>query len=131
MPYGTRYWNERGEEFRDNLEGDDSRVIMDRVIPFMTEAAAANRPFFAVVWFHTPHLPVVAGPEFAAMYPDCDDYHKNYYGCVSAMDKQVGRLRDALRELQVAENTLLTFCSDNGPEGDGNPPPEYESYHGV
>jgi len=122
VPYGTRYWNERGEEVRENLEGDDSRVIMDRVIPFINEAAAANRPFFAVVWFHTPHLPVVAGPEFAAMYPDCDDYHKNYYGCVSAMDTQVGRLRDALRELQVAENTLVTFCSDNGPEGDATAP---------
>ena len=28
-------------------------------------------------------------------------------------------------------NTLVFFCSDNGPEGSGNPPPEYDPYHGV
>jgi len=29
----------------------------------------------------------------------------------------MGRLRNELRELAVAENTMLWFCSDNGPEG--------------
>ena len=33
------------------------------------------------------------------------------------MDEQVGRLRARLRELGIADNTMLWFCSDNGPEG--------------
>jgi len=33
------------------------------------------------------------------------------------MDEQMGRLRDWLRELGIADNTMLWFCSDNGPEG--------------
>jgi arylsulfatase A-like enzyme len=33
------------------------------------------------------------------------------------MDEQVGRLRTTLRELGIADNTMLWFCSDNGPEG--------------
>ena len=33
------------------------------------------------------------------------------------MDRQVGRLREALRTLGVADDSLLFFCSDNGPEG--------------
>lgn len=115
--YGTHYWNERGEVVRDNLEGDDSRVIMDRVVPFVEQAAQQEQPFFAVVWFHTPHLPVVAGPQYAAMYPGVSDFEKNYYGCVTAMDEQVGRLRATLKELGVADNTMIWFCSDNGPEG--------------
>ena len=45
--------------------------------------------FFAIIWFHTPHLPVVAGPEYAAMYSQYDDFKKNYYGCVTAMDEQI------------------------------------------
>lgn len=122
IPYGTHYWNEQGEVVTDNLEGDDSRVIMDRVVPFVEKAAQADQPFFAVVWFHTPHLPVVAGPEYAAMYSEYDSFERNYYGCVTAMDEQVGRLRAALKEAGVAENTMLWFGSDNGPEGSAKSP---------
>ncbi len=117
IPYGTRYWDERGEIVTDNLEGDDSRVIVDRVVPFIQEAARNDRSFLAVVWFHAPHLPVVAGPKHRARYAEYDSYRQNYYGCITALDEQVGRLRATLREAGVAENTLVTFCSDNGPEG--------------
>ena len=120
--YGTHYWNEQGEVVRDNLEGDDSRVIMDRVVPFVHKAAKAEKPFFAIVWFHTPHLPVVAGPKHAAMYPGVSDFERNYYGCVTAMDEQIGRLRASLKEAGVAENTMVWFCSDNGPEGNAKSP---------
>ena len=121
-PYGTHYWNESGETVRDNLRGDDSRVIMDRVVPFVQQAAAEDTPFFSVIWFHTPHLPVVAGPKYAAMYPGVSDFNKNYYGCVTAMDEQIGRLRSVLRNAGVAKNTMLWFCSDNGPEGGASSP---------
>ncbi|MEP2777464.1 MAG: sulfatase-like hydrolase/transferase [Luteolibacter sp.] len=120
--YGTHYWNEKGEVVTDNLEGDDSRVMMDRVVPFVEKAAAEKKPFFAVVWFHTPHLPVVAGPEYAAMYPGHTSFEKNYYGCITAMDEQVGRLREALEKAGVADNTMLWFGSDNGPEGSAKSP---------
>ena len=47
----------------ENLEGDDSRVIMDRVIPFIEEAVSERRPFLSIVWFHAPHLPVLTGEQ--------------------------------------------------------------------
>lgn len=115
--YGTRYWNERGEEVQENTRGDDSRVIMDRAIPFINAAVEKKDPFFVVIWFHAPHLPVVAGPKYAARYAECGKYEQNFYGCVTALDEQVGRLRAELRKLGVADNTLVTFASDNGPEG--------------
>ncbi len=113
-PYGTYYWDIEGNKVTDNLEGDDSRVVMDRVIPFI-ESNKEN-PFLAVVWFHTPHKPCVAGPEYAAMYEGYNDDFKNFAGCVTAMDEQVGRLRRYLKDNGLAENTLIWFCSDNGPE---------------
>jgi len=115
--YGTRYWAGPGEVVTENLEGDDSRVIMDRVIPFIESAVDSEQPFFTVVWFHTPHLPVVAGPAYLAMYEDEPGQRPHYYGCITAMDEQIGRLRETLDELGAAENTLVFFCSDNGPEG--------------
>lgn len=123
MPFQTMnepavaYWNERGEKITDPLEGDDSRIIMDRALPFMRASVAEERPFLAVIWFHAPHKPVVAGPEYANLYRDLPPYAKNYYGSISALDEQVGRLRDELRSLEVERDTIVWFCSDNGPAG--------------
>jgi arylsulfatase len=117
VQYGTRYWNEKGEVVKENLEGDDSRVIMDRAIPFIERASRDRKPFFTVIWFHAPHLPVVAGPKHAAIYSAYESFHKNYYGSVTAMDEQIGRLRAVLKKARVADNTMVWFCSDNGPEG--------------
>lgn len=117
--FPSKYWTGPGAWATDNLEGDDSRVIMDRALPFIRAAAEREQPFFAVVWFHAPHSPVVAGPEYRAQYADQDEDHQHYYGCLTAMDEQVGRLRAELAQLGVADNTMLWFCSDNGPAGEG------------
>ena len=116
-PYGTHYWNHHGEVVRDNVDGDDSRVIMDRVLPFVRTATSEKQPFFAVVWFHAPHLPIVASPEDRKPYASFDETTQHYYGCITALDREVGRLRNVLTEVGVADNTIVWFCSDNGPEG--------------
>ncbi|MFV2068666.1 MAG: sulfatase-like hydrolase/transferase, partial [Pirellulales bacterium] len=116
-PFGTYYWNELGERITDNLQGDDSRVIMDRAVPFIEQSVREGDPFFAVIWFHAPHLPVVAGEAYTRRYAAHDLYHRNYYGCITALDEQVGRLRARLRSLEVADRTMVWFASDNGPVG--------------
>ena len=120
-PYGTAYWS-NARQVTELLRGDDSKIIMDRAIPFLREAASNSKPFFTIVWFHAPHLPVVAGPDYTKRYSKHNKYAQHYYGCITAMDEQVGRLRRELRELKVAENTLVFFCSDNGPEGNDKAP---------
>jgi len=116
-PYGTYYWKEDGTRATENLEGDDSRVIMDRVVPFIRKAATQRKPFLTVVWFHTPHLPVIAGAKYRKMYSQYSEDEQHYYGCITAMDEQIGRLRRELRELDITNSTMVWFCSDNGPEG--------------
>lgn len=106
---------ENGRVVKDNLAGDDSRVIMDRVIPFIEQSVREKKPFLANVWFHTPHEPVVAGEKYKKMYADLSKDHQNYYGAITALDEQVGRLREALRDLKIERETLIFFCSDNGP----------------
>ncbi|QZT37817.1 sulfatase-like hydrolase/transferase [Halosquirtibacter xylanolyticus] len=118
---GKRYkkneYYHNGKRVTDNLDGDDSRVIMDRVLPFVDNAKKENKPFFSVVWFHAPHEPVVAGPEYKARYSQYSLGEQNYYGCVTALDDQVGRLIKHLEKIGELENTIICFCSDNGPEG--------------
>jgi len=90
---------------------------MDRAVPFIRKAAKNNEPFLAIIWFHAPHAPVVGGPEYRKMYSQYSENEQHYYGCITALDEQMGRLRKELRETGIAENTMLWFCSDNGPEG--------------
>ena len=120
--YGTSYWTGPTRRATENLDGDDSRVIMDRVIPFLESAVANKKPFLAVVWFHAPHLPVVAGQKHLAMYTEENGRKQHYLGCISAIDDQIGRLRKKLRSLGVADNTMVWYCSDNGPEGNTKAP---------
>ncbi len=120
--YGTYYWTGEEQMVKDNLEGDDSRVIMDRVIPFVRDAALKDQPFLAVIWFHTPHSPVVAGKDYLDMYPDLDKDKQHYYGTITAMDEQIGRLRRELEDLQINGNTMVWFTSDNGPAARGGGP---------
>ncbi len=115
LPYGTSYWDIEGKRVNENLEGDDSRVVMDRVLPFIKENHEAGKPSLSVVWFHTPHKPCVAGPEYFAMYQGTNDF-RNYAGCITAMDVQMGRLRQFLEDEKMLDNTIIWFCSDNGPE---------------
>ena len=37
-----------------------------------------------------------------------------YYREITLLDQQLGRLRKKLRDLEIADNTLLWYCSDNG-----------------
>ncbi len=115
-PYGTAYW--KGEEVIEtmNLKGDNSKIIMDRVLPFMEESVKGNQPFFTTIWLHTPHLPVVSDKEHRERYGYLDLDKQLYYGTITAMDEQIGRLWSKLEALGIQQNTMLWFCSDNGPE---------------
>ena len=116
-PFNTRYWTGPDRIATENLEGDDSRVIMDRAIPFMENAVKNKKPFLSIIWFHTPHLPVVAGKEYQQQYTGLSEDQQHYYGVLTALDDQVGRLRNKLRELGIEDNTVVFYTSDNGPEG--------------
>ena len=113
--WGGSIYIHDGVPVTDNLDGDDSRVIMDRAIPFIKESISEGKPFFTTIWFHTPHEPVVAGPEYLAKYPNIPLKQKHLYGCITAMDDQIGRLQKFLKDNNVDKNTIILFCSDNGP----------------
>ncbi len=120
--YGTHYWNEAGDLVDEPLLGDDSEVIMTRAMRFIEESVMGSEPFFATIWFHAPHLPVVASAKHRKPYQSHGLHERNYYGCITAMDEQIGRLRAHLRALGVADDTMVWFCSDNGPEGNTEAP---------
>ncbi|WP_424583900.1 sulfatase-like hydrolase/transferase, partial [Tunicatimonas sp.] len=120
--FGTYYWTGPGQLATKNLMGTNARVIMDRVVPFIESAVDEQVPFFTTIWFHTPHSPVVAGDEYREQYAHLSEDQQHYYGSITAMDEQISRLRNLLKELEVADNTIIWFCSDNGPAAEGGGP---------
>ena len=96
------------------FEGDSSEIIVAEALGFVRKQAQAERPFFAVIWYGTPHSPFVATDKDRAAFPDLDDRSQHHYGELVAMDRSIGALRQGLRELAIEENTLFWFCSDNG-----------------
>lgn len=113
--FQSYYWTGPGRIATTNLEGDASRIVVDRVISFLHRAQREKRPFFAVVWLHAPHEPIVAGSDARGRYAHLSEDKQHYFGVITALDEQVGRIRNALRRFGVAENTMLWYCSDNGP----------------
>lgn len=69
-----------------------------------------ERPFFIYLAHSLPHVPLFASPEFRGRSP------RGLYGdVIEEIDAGVGRIVEKLRELDLAENTLVVFTSDNGP----------------
>ncbi len=116
--YGTKYWEAEETYSTESLSGENSRVIMDRVIPFIEKAVDREQPFFSAIWLHTPHLPVVTDSAHAMLYPDASFEEQLYFGAITAMDQQIGRLYTRLQELGIDDQTMIWFASDNGPERD-------------
>ena len=112
--WGNNYWTEKGRMVPHdaNLMGDDSRIIMDRVLPFVQTQVAKAVPFFAYICFYAPHTPTISGGKFLEMYQGHEGRH--HFGAITAMDTQIGRLCELLRDLGQEENSLIWFCSDNG-----------------
>lgn len=116
------YW-ENGKQLK-KQKGEDSAIVMDKALAFIKKAKAENKPFMAFIWFHTPHTPYGSTPEFLDMYKsEKKKKTQEYYAQITAMDKQVGRLRDELKKLGIAKNTLLIFTSDNGAKEPGSNAP--------
>ncbi len=95
-------------------EGESSMVTVDAALDWIKPQADAGQPFFAVVWFGSPHGPHAAIEQDRALYADQPKKLQNFYGEITGMDRAFGKLRDALGELGIRDNTILWYCSDNG-----------------
>lgn len=79
-----------------------------------------KEPFFLYLAYNAPHSPLQATAEYLDRFPNIvDKKRKTYAAMVSAVDDGVGKLLDKLESLNLDENTLVYFLSDNGgPEQD-------------
>ena len=123
----------------DLYPGEPSSILVREAMNFMNQSSSRRHPFFAAIWFSNPHIPWYPPKRFIQPYKhftkcrtyrnltaceknayrDCDCFPSEtavHYGELAALDAAVGELRDGLRKLEIQDDTLLWFQSDNGPE---------------
>ncbi len=107
------------------FQGESSEILIDEALAFIRQAHGEGKPFFVVVWFGSPHGPFAGLPKDVALYNDVPDPKmRQRFAEITAMDRSIGTLREGLRKLGVADDTLLWFNSDNGI------PPKIDSFNG-
>ena len=74
-------------------------------------ASSPAQPFYVYFNHSMLHLPTVPREEFKGTSGAGD-----WADCLLEMDADFGTLLDLLDELHIAENTIVVFAGDNGPE---------------
>ncbi len=97
--------------------------LADESIAFIREHR--DGPFFLVLWNYAVHYPMEAPAHLIEKYsqrsgPGIKD--QRYAAMVEGMDTALGRVFDALDEMELTNDTLVIFTSDNGSlDGDNRP----------
>ena len=99
----------------EKFEGDGSEIIVEEAVKFITDELEEGKPFFIVIWYSAPHGPWEASEEdIKPFLGKVDRTSAHAHGEIVAIDRSIGNLRTSLRELGIADNTLVWFTSDNG-----------------
>jgi len=103
-------WRDRREVFED---GEYATELWAREAMQFVRDNRAN-PFFAYVPFNAPHYPMHAPKKYLERFPVLEPERRTYAAMIAALDDGVGMVMRTLRELGLAQNTLVFFSADNG-----------------
>ena len=71
-------------------------------------------PFFLYIATNAPHGPYRVDPKWAEPYQRNEVNNAKFFGMIANIDHNLGLLRDHLKGLNLDENTILIFMTDNG-----------------
>ncbi len=95
------------------FEGYCTDIWFREAIKFID--ANQNNPFFCYISTNAPHAPYNVDESYSSFYKGkVPDYRANFYGMITNIDENIGRLRAKLKELGIEENTILIYMTDNG-----------------
>jgi arylsulfatase A len=102
-------------------DGPQDEYLTDRLTTEAIRFIEANRdkPFFLYMPHFTVHLPLQAKKAAIEKYkakikPGIAQNNAVYAAMIDSLDQSVGRIRDELKQLKIADRTIVIFTSDNG-----------------
>jgi arylsulfatase A len=107
--YMEAFWRE-GHMAPDFVFDEVLPTFIDKSIAFIRQHDAHQTPFFLYLPLASPHTPWV--PQGTALGRSEGGLYGDF---VEQMDREIGRLLDALEASGMEDETLVIFTSDNGP----------------
>ena len=128
----TRVWNGNGPTWKGDqmwpstryMDSDtlwaqaSSRIAVDATIDFL-KRNKDKAPMFVNLWLKDPHTPLCPNDQQREPYKN-NQLHpdkETYYSVLTDADFHIGRLMEALTKMEMDQNTIVIFSSDNGPAG--------------
>ncbi len=116
--WGNNYFDdtyfENGEA--KEYEGYCTDVWFDQAKRFISDNK--EKPFFAYIATNAPHSPYLVDKKYSEQYYGNDNIvEPEFYGMITNIDENFGKLREFLKENDLEDNTILMFMTDNGSSG--------------
>lgn len=110
-----------GKGFHDLWENKTEIFDRDKYFPaLMTERTIEfieknkDQPFFIYAAFNLPHYPEQPDSMFFTSYDNLSEPRKSYARVMTAVDGRIGQIITKLKDLDIYDNTVIFFMSDNG-----------------
>ena len=120
---GTPGYYDPKETYHNETPEKVCEYFTDHITRHAVEFIKQDRenPFFIYVAYNAPHYPLEAPAalvyKYRQIFPD-DGLFAVYAAMIEQMDRGIGQILDALDSLGMTHNTLVVFCSDNGPSAE-------------
>ncbi|MBH54111.1 MAG: N-acetylgalactosamine 6-sulfate sulfatase (GALNS) [Opitutaceae bacterium] len=115
--WGNDYFDDNYEyngEYK-QFEGYCTDVWFKNALGWIKEKSDEGAPFFCYIPTNAPHGPFIVAEEYAAPYRNNPDIpNPEFFGMITNLDENVGKLRQKLEEWEITKDTLLIFTTDNG-----------------
>ncbi len=100
-------------------KGHATDLFSDWAIDYLTERAQhKEQPFFLYLAYNAPHTPIQPPKDWLAKVQAREkgigEKRAKIVALIEHLDHGTGRVLDALKQLDLSDNTLIVFTSDNG-----------------
>ena len=126
------YMYSRGYDWWAGLQADVSAnhtssatIITEQAIDFIqhhhthvaSASSSSSSPFFMLLAFQNVHIPYTVEERFRDLYQDYQNItesEQTLWGYISEMDEKIGEILTCLKRVELDDNTVIIFMSDNG-----------------
>ena len=104
------------------FKGYCTDIFFNHAIAWIDQCNEEDRPFFLYLPTNTPHVPNLVAEKYSEPYRGKHDgmpIPDTFYGMISNIDENLGKLDTFLNEQNLRDNTVLVYMSDNGTQSSG------------
>ena len=99
-------------------KGHATDVFTEWTKDYLVTAAKSEKPFFLFLAYNAPHFPIQPPQEYLDKVkqrsPNLNDKRAKNVAFVEHLDDAVGKVMSQLDNLNLSDNTIVVFTSDNG-----------------